>query len=1145
MSEGLVDPEMIPRIDTSCVAGAAEDLRAMGGSVAENTDGMASAWAGLRAEGVYEAPEAETVYGLLDPAVAAAGEVESALGGAADALDVFAGKLEEIRPRLEELRAEAAEFRARALGGVDEPASKSPVYVPSYGAGSFRSAEGKTEHKQWWESAVLCEQNSKLFARINEQIIQIINAENDCVNALHDLIPDQCFMRLPTDLTGDVLDQLGDLPWGHPTEYQSRNCVESAVLGLGDAVKDMAAGAGSMIAGYDPRTGEFGNWESAGQTWSQLGNLGLSLAVALSPSTMMVDASRVFGADNQATRLAGDSRHTLGETLAGLVGIDPAADDPFAAWKKDGVRSAVSSLVNIGTFFIPGAEVGGAMKGAGLAGKAGRMALRGVGAFADTVIPGGSFAVKAAEAGARAADVAAHATEGAGLASRAARAIENGALHNPSPPDPGRAGTPLPADTGAGTTRHGPDRPQHPAGAPDMPDSARADTPDLGEGAARHGSPADARETAETGVTRHTSTDRAAPETRSPDMTTGGHGEDPGTGSRTHRDGEVPARRGDSDPSTSDARTDTTAHEGPGRSGEDPQNAPEASPRHTEGGDRASAGDAGETGARRRAPVDRGGPETQSPGAGPDGSRGRGDGDGTSGRAHGDGEVPARHGEPDAAAGDSRAGEGGGRHGDRGEGDARTDAAAHEGPARDHASSSHEVDARGRDADGSGPREDAASGHDETRPETTDEPAQRLADEAGKDRPGWDNKTDWPDPPEARMSDGTVEVTHDSGQVVSKSSDGRVTVSDGDTVIHSSQEGLRVRHGDGEFTINERGELTGAPEGTTVRRGEDGSWSIEGGGSDPVRIIRGSDGMVTVQHGDTTVSRLDGTTIADAGDGLYTKVHSDGVTHITQVGPDGCSTTRFEDGSFLHQYPDGGFETYGDPRLGGGRDFEGTVDPSAGLSDSGLTRNGKLDDPTNVPPEIQELVDKGEVSIDDKGVVRTNQKVTEDFAMRETAESYRQAGLQEHGMNDLTQDTRVDNIRERTMDKNWGDSEKAQYRRESERSLADSLEQQGVPADQARSQAKDMLSHHEALHGPDRVIGGNPDNFTGFGTETVPGNTANSEMGRHWSKDKTVDNFNRRMEDAVSDIPEELRGDVRVNTEFLVNGKTTNFTGLP
>ena len=178
-------------------------------------------------------------------------------------------------------------------------------------------------------------------------------------------------------------------------------------------------------------------------------------------------------------------------------------------------------------------------------------------------------------------------------------------------------------------------------------------------------------------------------------------------------------------------------------------------------------------------------------------------------------------------------------------------------------------------------------------------------------------------------------------------------------------------------------------------------------------------------------------------------------------------------------------------------------------------------------------------------MVWVSREVVEGFDLSGAAESCCQVGLQERGMNDLTQDIREDNMRERAHDKHWGDSDTARYRRDSERNLTESLERQGVPVGQARSQVKDMLSHHEALHGPDRVIGGNPDNFTGFGTETVPGNTANSAMGRHRSDYETVENFNRRMEDAVSGIPRDLRGDVRVNTEFRVNGKTTNFTGLP
>ncbi|RLP06009.1 polymorphic toxin type 15 domain-containing protein [Propionibacterium australiense] len=1129
MSDALVDPEMIPKIDTSYVTSAAENLRAMGSSVGDSTDGMATAWAGLKTAGVYEAPESATVYSLLDPAATAADDVESALSDAADAMDTFADALEKIKPDLDAVRSDVAEFREKALKGVDVPVCTPGVYsVGAAGTGAYTPTyTPKTEHKDWWDSPTLCEENSQLFARINDQVAKIINAENECANTLRGLIPDQNFEQQPTNVTGEALDQLDNLPWGQKTEYEPKNCGESAVMGIGDGVKGLLEGGASLIS-YNPRTGQWGDWDHAGQAWSGLGNLGLSLVVVASPLSLVSSGMRLAGVENSFTQFVEEKELTVANTVTSLVNIDLTADDPFAAWKKDGVRALFSSATNIGTLFIPGADAGSVLKlgaGASTTAKASSMALRGVGTIADMIVPGGSFIVKSAgEFGVKVVDVAAHGGEGVSLATRASTAIENSVLHDLGKVDGlpvkdgsgldlgrvdvGKVDAPSLADAGGTSATRGLDGLGDSTGGPGLRNSSKTGVPDLGEGTPARGS-----DSAGSG---------------------GSAGDRPGaTGSSSV--GEGPRL-------DSDGANKITADAQPGRPGaENPGGSPET-PRRAEGGNPVDVSEVAETGVAKRTTADGGVPE-----AGPEAAGGRGDGAGSSsGGAHGDGELPTRRGEPDGSAdvGEARPGESGGRHGDHSEGDASADAAARDGSARDEVGTSREADAHGRDTD-AGAREDTPARRDETRPEVADEQAQKLADETGKDRPGWDNKTDWPERPDAKMSDGTVEVTHDGGQTVAKSSDGHVTVADGEASIKTSSEGLQVHHADGDFTVNERGELTDAPEGTTVRRGEDGSWSIESSGPDPVRISRDADGIVTVQHGDTTVRQLDGTIVADAGDGLYTKVHADGTTHVTQLAPDGGYTTLFEDGTFLHRYPDGGFEPYGDPRLGGGRDFEGTVDPSKGLSDSGLTRNGKLDDPANVPPEIQELVDKGVVSIDDKGVVRSTQKVTEDFTMRETAESYRQAGFQEHGMNDLTQDIREDNMDARADDKNWGDSEKARYRRESERSLAESLEQQGVPADQAKTQAKDMLSHHEALHGPDRVIGGNPDNFTGFGTETVPGNTANSEMGRHWSNHDTVGDFNRRMRDAFQDIPEAYRGDVRVNTEFLVNGKTTNFTGLP
>ena len=422
-----------------------------------------------------------------------------------------------------------------------------------------------------------------------------------------------------------------------------------------------------------------------------------------------------------------------------------------------------------------------------------------------------------------------------------------------------------------------------------------------------------------------------------------------------------------------------------------------------------------------------------------------------------------------------------------------------------------------------------------------------VPDGAGeRERLGWDTATDWPDRPDVTRADGRTEVHHDAGQSVVHEGGGHVTVTDGDVSVRSSSEGVQISHPGGDITVDSKGRLTGVPDDAVVVKGRRRTWTLETGGPDPIRVSRDADGVVTVSHGDTTVRELKGVTVADAGDGLYTKAYPDGTTQVTQVDAAGGSTTLFDDGSTLHRYPDGAFEIYGDPGLKhGAHDYDGTVDPSAGLSESGLTHNGKLDDQAHVPDAIQNLVDKGVVSIDEKGVVRVNQKVTESFTLPETAESYRQVGLQERGMNDLTQYIREKNMDARADDKSWGKADIARYRREAEQHLTDYFQGEGLPPDKARSLAKDTLAHHEALHGPDRVIGGNPDNLTGFGKDTTPGNTVNSAMGRHWASGDAVREFNRRMNDAFQDIPEDLRGDVRVNTEFQVNNKTANFTGLP
>lgn len=920
-------------------------------------------------------------------------------------------------------------------------------------------------------------------------------------------------------------------------------------MGIGDFFFDMvAAGPLSLIAGYDKRTGTFNNDDTRQQAWSGLGMNVLGIALGMHPEILAMSAAAgAAGVDNWATRLPMESQVEYYSSLAGLVGIDPKAEDPFASWKKDPARTGTTTVLNIASLFAPGANVEDVAKAAFPGSRIGRVGLRLAAGAADLVTPGGSFAVKGAgEITNRAMEAGLRSEQASVDMSRAAPAIGDSMVPrvgdvtwsrfgvpdatNDLRPNLPHIGTPELPDSDA---RYPWFRGQDGSGGPELPDpgssgysdatGARSDLPARAAGEDRlapdgttNRYPGTAPETSpEPGARRGASEPVHAPDEPHP-AETGPTGETPrrsldedGTGSHgTGIDDDHPspgrrnAARHGAEPHEGDefARSGLAdAGMGPGGPDEHGRISHPESPEH---GDQARTGNnPGHTG--------QGGHD-------PHGGDSRGD-DSHGGTTH-----------PDSTHGDST-------HPDATRGNMTRPDATHQDTL--HQDTLHPDTAHG-DADRLDPNESPeSSGRKDSQAQSTGPRQQNL--------PAWDTTTDWPDRPQVTRSGERFELVHDGGQRVTGEGGGRVTISDASTSITGSHEGLQMHHSSGDIVVDSGGRLTNAPEEATVIRDSDGAWSLDTGGSDPLRAHCDTSGMVTVEHGDTTVHHLNGSTVSDAGDGLFTKVNSDGVVHITQVDSVGNSTTLFEDGSTLHHYPDGTPEIFGDPALQGpNREFRGTVDPSEGWSDSGLTHNGKLDDPSQVPEPLQELADKGIVSIDENGVVRTNEKVTEDFKLPETAESYRESSIQSDCMNDLTQDIREKNMQARENDPNWGNKDVRKYKGEANHRLAEDLTaNHGMTTQDAQQAAKDMTRGHDVLHGPDRVIGGHPNNFTGY--ESSASTHINRSMGSHWARDKVVNNFNSRMTKSMKGIPRDYYGDVRVNTEFLVNGKTSNFTGLP
>lgn len=178
----LVDPDMIPRIDTEFVYDAANELLAMATTVSERTASIKATWEGLSAPGVYEAPESETVYGLLDPATEAADEVEDAYVGAARVLKTYAAELDTIKQDLDSVREAAEKFRTKALN-----------YDP------LIHTSGSND---WSTSGRLVDENAQILSRINDVVARIVSAEGKCSNDIHSYIPDICFDAQPTTVTG-------------------------------------------------------------------------------------------------------------------------------------------------------------------------------------------------------------------------------------------------------------------------------------------------------------------------------------------------------------------------------------------------------------------------------------------------------------------------------------------------------------------------------------------------------------------------------------------------------------------------------------------------------------------------------------------------------------------------------------------------------------------------------------------------------------------------------------------------------------------------------------------------------------------------------------------------------------------------------
>ena len=145
---------------------------------------------------------------------------------------------------------------------------------------------------------------------------------------------------------------------------------------------------------FDPTTAR---GQTAKQSWIGAGDFFGSMAVTLSPVSYLAYVPGV--SETQMAQFIQDRHHTAAVGAGSMVGWDEgeaaAGGDGWHTWREDPVAAATESVLNIGSFFIPGAGLaagGGKLAtGAARAGRGGRGGkhLKTAPGGTDVVTPGG------------------------------------------------------------------------------------------------------------------------------------------------------------------------------------------------------------------------------------------------------------------------------------------------------------------------------------------------------------------------------------------------------------------------------------------------------------------------------------------------------------------------------------------------------------------------------------------------------------------------------------------------------------------------------------------------------------------------------------------------------------------------------------
>jgi Tuberculosis necrotizing toxin len=333
-----IDPSAIPgdNLRPDMVEIAASEIKSIGDEVSDQGGIVVTTWQRLAQH--YEAPEAATLFGVMDPVKTNAETFGNNVDRVSSALKTYAAEVEPIKAELARIKAEAYGFVASIAGGVEKT--------------TFSRAGAITSTVEWHEDQDSVDANNDLIRRVNAQMVLLWAAERKCANAIYDVIGfphiEAATEDNPNGYGVTEIPDGAETPWGKTVE-RSESCGEKTVGAVGRFVWDgvivggiwgSVVGLGTLTLGYNPQTGEWFDGDTYGAAWSNLGKLAVGLAVTSLPGTLMI-----ANMPGPAGNFLRDSQMTVLNAGKGLLAWDKWKDDPAAA--------AGEATFNVASIIIP------------------------------------------------------------------------------------------------------------------------------------------------------------------------------------------------------------------------------------------------------------------------------------------------------------------------------------------------------------------------------------------------------------------------------------------------------------------------------------------------------------------------------------------------------------------------------------------------------------------------------------------------------------------------------------------------------------------------------------------------------------------------------------------------------------------------